>query len=182
MSERLIGDVLAEQRRRDEAELAYRSALVPGDPEAIPDEVHTIASERAATLIELGEAELALGRVDDALAHCGEAVALEHLSHGPDSWQRAIGLLCLGRAEQARGAMPAARVALERAAAILGASELARHVKAAAHEALARVLLVEEPARARELAQQAAAGYLAAGPGHADDLARVHALRVAPTR
>ena len=222
MSERLIGDVLAEQRRSDEAEVSYRSALetlgpaattdarapalrglarlarergdatqaealarsalVPTDPEVSADDIHPIASERAATLIELGEAELALGRIDEALAHCSEAVALEDLSHGPDSTQSAMGLLCLGRAEQARGSPAAARVALERAAAILGAGELARHVKAAAHEALARVLLVDEPERARELAQQAAAGYLAAGAGHVADLARVNELRAPPPR
>jgi tetratricopeptide (TPR) repeat protein len=159
-----------------QAEALARGALVPVDPETGPDEARTLAAERAATLTELGEALRALGRLDEARAACVEAVALEDMSHGPDGWQSAACLLCLGRVEQARGQWQAALTAFERAAAILGRSDVAPHTRAAAHEALALALREVDPARSRELAQRAAAGYLAAGPAHVADLARATAL------
>ena len=220
LAEAQIGDVLLEQRRRDEAALAYqgalatlgpaapaedraralrglarlarergeaasaealaRSALVPIDPKAKPDVARALASERAATLTELGEALRMLGRFDEAVAACVEAVALEDMSHGPDGWQHAACLLCLGRAEQARSGPLAARTAFERAAAILDRGDVAPNTRAAAHEALARTLREIDPARSRELAQQAASGYLAAGPAYAADLARVQVLALLP--
>ncbi len=128
----------------------------------------------------LGEVLRALGRRDEALARCTEALALSDMSHGPDSLQSAAALLCVGRVQWDRGETAAARIALTRAVEIQARTQVAPVTRAVAHEALAIALHDVDPAQASTLAQQAATEYRAAGPAHAADLERAQTLAGSP--
>jgi tetratricopeptide (TPR) repeat protein len=131
--------------------------------------------ERAPILTEHGAALLALGRVDEAVAACEQALALDERSFGVDNFRSTPALLCLGRAYHARKDDGAAADALERAVAIHERSDTAPELRAAAREALAAVLRAREPSAAAALAARAAEDYARAGPAFARDAARARA-------
>jgi len=200
-----IGDVLADMRRPQAAADEYRAALELLDRRPDPlirqgalgglarlarergaaAEAEALARqglaldvdehERAPILTEHGNALLALGRVDDALAACKQALILDERSFGADNFRTTPALLCLGRAFHARAQDSAAADALERAVAIHERSDTAPELRAAARAALAAVLRPREPAAAAALAARAADDYSRAGPAFARDAARLRA-------
>ena len=131
--------------------------------------------ERAPILSEHGNALLALGRIDEALAACKQALVLDERSFGVDNFRTTPALLCLGRAYHARKQDSAAADAFERAIAIHERSDTAPELRAAARAALAAVLRAREPAAAATLAARAAEDYSRAGPAFARDAARLRA-------
>jgi tetratricopeptide (TPR) repeat protein/predicted Ser/Thr protein kinase len=185
---------LAEKLGR-EGDLKLAWALLPlaviagrrGDPaRALPlaDRALAIAEahgEDAASvlpdlLVARGEALLAVGRLEDAAASCGRALARMEKEDrvSPDKLYEPDPLTCLGEAELRLGRVEPALAHLTR-----GVTLVRRHEEATlafARFALARALRAagRDPVRAKALAAEARAG-LAALPGLAPRLAEVDA-------
>ncbi|MBA3547108.1 MAG: serine/threonine protein kinase, partial [Nannocystis sp.] len=118
-----------------------RERGAPAEAEALARQGLALAvepeHERAPMFTEHGNALLALGRIDEALAACNQALALDRRSFGVDNYRSTPALLCLGRAYHARGQSSAASEMLERAVAIHERSDTAPERRAAARAALA---------------------------------------------
>ena len=127
----------------------------------------------ATTLLRLGEAQLARGDLDAAQISLGQALSIRE-EIGADTPEVADVLVDLGELHLARGRRDEARVVLERAVEIRGGPGVPAHELALARFALARALPPAERARARALADEAAAG-LAGAPGREADRAALDA-------
>ncbi len=164
----LVGQARLARERGSPAEaeaLARQGLALDIDPE----------HERAPMFTEHGNALLAFGRVDEALAACKQALALDERSFGVDNYRSTPALLCLGQAYHMRGQSSAASEMLERAVAIHERSDTAPEWRAAARAALAETLRAREPAAAAALAARAADDYTRAGPAFAREAARLRA-------
>lgn len=119
----------------------------------------------AIPLSNLGELATRRGDHAQAIRYCQRALAIDE-SSGPDDPKLAYDLVCVGEAQLGLGALPAARVALERALALRAGTggdlgELAR-----TRFDLSRALWHGTPAdqvRAKALASEAREGFAAAG-------------------
>ena len=162
---------------RERGDLAEADALTL---RAIDPSVKLEPSERAPAMVERGEVLLALGRADEAVVPCKEALLEFERSYGAASYQVVPALMCLGRIYTARTQEAAAVEALGRAVNILDATDIRPADRAEARAALAAAIRSRDPARADELTARAIADYTAAGPLFAADAARLTRPAAAP--
>ena len=142
------------------------------------DPAHAVEPlERTPALVERGETLLALGRPDEAVVPCKEALLSGEKAYGANSYHLTPALMCLGRIYSARTQEVAAIEVLERSVHILEDIDIRPADRADARAALAAALRTRDPARADELTIQAIAGYNAAGPRFAADAERLTRLQ-----
>ena len=155
-----------------------RGALADADAHtrrAVDPAIKLDAIDRAPAKVERGETLLALGRSDEAVVPCKEALLDLEKAYGADNYQVVPALLCLGRIYTARTQEAAAREVLGRAATILDATDIRPADRAEARALLAAAVRPQDPARADQLLTQAAREYTEAGPAFAADAARLTA-------
>lgn len=131
--------------------------------------------EIAVTMINLGEAQRAQGNLDAAEKSYKRATDIIAKQLGEDHPMLGHTWNGLGQVELARGHLEDAQRLLERAVQIRSKANMDATDLAESKFALARSLPAGDAARAKELAQEAAAVYKTSGPGYAKRYAEIEA-------